>query len=132
MGVPIPVFSSMCDIWTGNAANTAPAQLREANVPCQLLSAYASGARANLQNFIFGAGTWTHVVLFQGQTDLRDDFIGWFIAGPTAIADYIAIPQGSTPLLRVLFVERRSLGTGSDYLRAYCQRASVVGGTPPV
>lgn len=129
--LPTPSFNVTVDIWTGDALNLGPGQIRVQAVKAQIFSAFGSGARSSISE-VRDLPPYTHVVLFTADTDVRDDWTGPDVVALPVKADWIAFPAGRIPCLRVQLVERRLLGSPDAYIRAYCCRGSIVGQAPPV
>lgn len=129
--LPTPDFNTNVDIYTGTVGGLLPGPLRQQGVRCQIFSAFGSSVRA-VQFTSALIDVYTHVLLFPAGTDIRDDFNALPALVGTPIADWLGFPAGQSPILKVVFVESRLLGTPDVYLRVYAARLGVVGGPPPL
>lgn len=132
MGQPlVPQFSEFMDIWTGKTDGSGPLAIRKQQQACQIFSAFGAGARVTPLGGLFQF-FYTHVILFPPETDVRDDWPGDASQVPPPVTDWLAFPAGQAVVLRVIFAERRGVGTLNEYLRVYCQRLAVLGEAPPL
>jgi len=117
MPLPPAVLTTTCDIYRFNPPPLG-AQPASTDVPCQLLADYSGGTRVvNLS-----AKPWTHYLLLDSSTDVRDSYPG---AGGTwqfGNADTVHIPSGGTTAYAVVFVELCGKGTAGEHKRVYLDR----------
>ena len=115
--------NTTCDIYrSGNAPPAAP---DVAGVACRLLPDFTTSHEAATA----GSTTlrWTHVLLVDAGTDLRDGYKGYGVTkvgqeADPASWDTVYVPDRNGTPFAVVFVERVGLGTGADHKRAYLQR----------
>jgi hypothetical protein len=114
MALPVSP-NTTCDVYrTGNAPPSAPDITA---VPCFLSCDWRGGQEAGDRNS--NSLTWTHILLVDGKSDLRDGYAGQSAFSPQ---DTIYVPdQTGTPFL-VIFIERLQPGTAYEHKRVFLDR----------
>jgi hypothetical protein len=112
-----PSFPTLVDVYTQILTTIPPNfTLRISNVPCLVLSAFASGYRGGA----VAENAYTHVLCFPTGTDIHDAGGSRLILPlQSSLGDFIAL-AGHQPQLVVLQAEKRNQGTPQEYLRVYC------------
>ena len=118
MPLPQPA-NTTCDIY--RQTNTPPAAPNVAGVACHLSSDFIRRLNTNEAgpetDFVF-----THVMLVDLATDVRDGFNFWaYLASPDG-PDHVYVPDKDGTPFRVVFVERHGRGTANDHKRVYLDR----------
>jgi hypothetical protein len=117
MTIPAPA-NTTCDIYrTGRAP---PASPDVAGVSCRLTGSYYLGLEHGEGDP--GILKYSHVMLVDVNTDIRDGYSLGGILGGAAAPDSVYVPDKSGVLYNVIFVERRNRGTSSDHKRVYLAR----------
>jgi hypothetical protein len=114
-------FVQICDIYRG-IAGTFGVPIAVHDVPCNLIARFAQVERIVSNTF----PKCTHYITLPWGTDVRDGYQGYLNSFTTSTQDTIVVHDGGRGIYLVYFVEVRKAGAPDQYLRAYCNRYSVV------
>src|SRR5260370_11434442 len=117
MPLPQALLTTTCDIYRFNPPPVG-AQPASSNILCQLSADYVGGT----QILNLAAKPWTHYLLLDSSTDVRDSYPGATGNWQFGNADTVHIPSGGSTAYAVVFVEGCGKGTAGEYKRVYLDR----------
>ncbi len=114
MSLPVP-GNTTCDIYRNGVS--PPAAPSVAGVPCQLVPDWRMGQELGGRQV--NALTWTHILLVDGATDIRDAYTGQETA---SVQDSVYIPDQAGTQYVVIFIEEVAPGSANAHKRVYLDR----------
>jgi hypothetical protein len=113
MSLPVPTNSTCAIYRAGAGPPSAPALKTVCFLQCDWRGGQEAGDR------VVNTLTWTHVMLIDASTDIRDGYTG---ACTFTVQDAVYIPDQSGTQFKVVFVERVQRGTPNEYKRVFLDR----------